>query len=32
MDIVTPNKFIFQKKKLRNWGNKAKIWILKTGH
>ena len=31
MDIVKLNKFIFQRKKLRNLDNKAQIWIVKTG-
>ena len=31
MGIVTLSKFIFQRKKLRNFDKKAKTWIVKTG-
>ena len=31
IDIVKLNKFIFQRKKLRNLDNKAQIWMAKTG-
>ena len=31
IDIVKLNKFIFQRKKLRNLDNKGQIWMAKTG-
>ena len=31
MDVVKPNKFNFLKKEVEDLGNKANIWIVKTG-